>query len=100
MLEELPTGRYCRADVWLIRIGDGDQFSSGWSAEPEFGDPIAIIPYNPPIRVCYHSADGGERLLPQDLGKAIVRWLAALVTGRGTVPRGGFGHLPLRAGEN
>ncbi len=95
---------------WLIRIGDGDQFSSGFVEV----NPNSKIPalrdhtHNPPIRVfesgsiLLYLAEKFGYFLPQDLAKRTetMNWLFWLQGGC-TVPRRWFWSLlPLRAGEN
>jgi glutathionylspermidine amidase/synthetase len=104
MLEELlalgVTG--AEYDAWLIRIGDGDQFSSGFVEV----NPNSKIPalrdhtHNPPIRVfesgsiLLYLAEKFGYFLPQDLAKRTetMNWLFWL---QGAAPflGGGFGHF-------
>ncbi|EPW1770025.1 glutathione-dependent disulfide-bond oxidoreductase [Escherichia coli] len=104
MLEELlalgVTG--AEYDAWLIRIGDGDQFSSGFVEV----NPNSKIPalrdhtHNPPIRVfesgsiLLYLAEKFGYFLPQDLAKRTetMSWLFWL---QGAAPflGGGFGHF-------
>lgn len=106
MLEELlalgVTG--AEYDAWLIRIGDGDQFSSGFVEV----NPNSKIPalrdhtHNPPIRVfesgsiLLYLAEKFGYFLPQDLAKRTetMNWLFWL---QGAAPflGGGFGHFTI-----
>ncbi len=106
MLEELLTLGVTGAeyDARLIRIGDGDQFSSGFVEV----NPNSKIPalrdhtHNPPIRVfesgsiLLYLAEKFGYFLPQDLAKRTetMSWLFWL---QGAAPflGGGFGHFTI-----
>lgn len=104
MLEELlalgVTG--AEYDAWLIRIGEGDQFSSGFvDINPNSKIPaLRDNSHNPPIRVfesgaiLVYLADKFGHFLPQDLAKRTetLNWLFWL---QGAAPflGGGFGHF-------
>jgi GST-like protein len=103
MLEELlalgVTG--AEYDAWLIRIGEGDQFSSGFVEV----NPNSKIPAlrdhstNPPTRVfesghiLLYLAEKFGHFLPKDPATHRDAELAVLASGRGTVLGGGFGHF-------
>lgn len=104
MLEELLAQgvKGAEYDAWIIRIGDGDQFSSGFVEV----NPNSKIPalrdhsQNPPVRVfesgaiLLYLAEKYGYFLPQDLAKRTetLNWLFWL---QGAAPflGGGFGHF-------
>lgn len=104
MLEELLARGVTGAeyDAWLIRIGEGDQFSSGFvDINPNSKIPaLRDNSQNPPIRVfesgaiLVYLADKFGHFLPQDLAKRTetLNWLFWL---QGAAPflGGGFGHF-------
>lgn len=104
MLEELLAQGVTGAeyDAWLIRIGDGDQFSSGFvDVNPNSKIPaLRDHSQNPPLRVfesgaiLLYLAEKFGYFLPQDLAKRTetLNWLFWL---QGAAPflGGGFGHF-------
>jgi GST-like protein len=104
MLEELLARRHSGAeyDAWLIRIGEGDQFSSGFVAvNPNSKIPALLDRSGPkPVRVfetgailVYLAEKFGE-LLPTEAG-ARAECLSWLFWQMGSAPYlgGGFGHF-------
>ncbi len=105
MLEELLAAGHTGAeyDAWLIKIGDGDQFGSGFVAV----NPNSKIPAlldrgtSPPVRVfesgailMYLAEKFGGAFLPKDGGKR-AECLSWLFWQMGAAPYlgGGFGHF-------
>lgn len=102
MLEELLAAGHSGAeyDAWLINIGDGDQFGSGFveinpnSKIPALVDRSAAEP----VRVfesgsiLLHLAEKFEAFLPQDQKTEVLNWLFWQM---GSAPYlgGGFGHF-------
>ena len=104
MLEELLAAGHSGAeyDAWLINIGEGDQFSSGFVAV----NPNSKIPamvdrsMDPPLRLfesgsmLVHLADKFGAFLPKDVAKRaeVMNWLMWQM---GSTPflGGGFGHF-------
>ncbi len=104
MLEELLALGVTEAeyDAWMIRIGEGDQFSSGFvDVNPNSKIP-ALMDHsaNPPIRVfesgaiVLYLADKFGKLVPKDIAgrTETLNWLFWL---QGSAPYlgGGFGHF-------
>lgn len=110
MLEELLALGHTGAeyDAWLIRIGDGDQFSSGFvNVNPNSKIPALLDrSVNPPLRVfesgsiLLHLAQKFDALLPSDLAgrTETLNWLFWQM---GSAPYlgGGFGHFYVYAPE-
>ena len=104
MLEELLALGHAGAeyDAWLIRIGDGDQFGSGFvAANPNSKIPALVDHSGPtPIRVfesgaiLLHLAEKFGEFLPTDAG-ARAECLSWLFWQMGSAPYlgGGFGHF-------
>jgi GST-like protein len=103
MLEELlALGHGAEYDAWLIRIGDGDQFSSGFVAvNPNSKIPALLDRSGPtPIRVfesgaiLMHLAEKFDAFLPTATG-ARAECLSWLFWQMGSAPYlgGGFGHF-------
>ena len=104
MLEELLSLGYSGAeyDAWLIRIGDGDQFGSGFVAvNPNSKIPALVDRSGPtPIRVfesgaiLMHLAEKFGAFLPAEGRQARrVPVMAVLADGQRAVSGGGFGHF-------
>jgi GSH-dependent disulfide-bond oxidoreductase len=110
MLEELLELGHSGAeyDAWLIKIGDGDQFSSGFvAANPNSKIPVLVDHSNPkPVRVfesgaiLMHLAIKFGALLPLD-GEERAECLSWLFWQVGAAPYlgGGFGHFYAYAPE-
>jgi GST-like protein len=104
MLEELLAAGHAGAeyDAWLIRIGDGDQFGSGFVAvNPNSKIPALLDRSGPkPIRVfesgaiLMHLAEKFDAFLPTEAG-ARAECLSWLFWQMGSAPYlgGGFGHF-------
>ena len=104
MLEELLAAGHSDAeyDAWLIRINEGDQFSSGFvSANPNSKIPALVDHSGPtPIRVfesgaiLIHLAEKFSAFLPTDSAKR-AECLSWLFWQMGSAPflGGGFGHF-------
>ena len=104
MLEELLSAGHSGAeyDAWLIRINEGDQFSSGFvSANPNSKIPALVDHSGPtPIRVfesgaiLIHLAEKFSAFLPTDSAKR-AECLSWLFWQMGSAPflGGGFGHF-------
>ena len=104
MLEELLALGHAGAeyDAWLIRINDGDQFSSGFvAANPNSKIPVLVDRSGPdPVRVfesgaiLMHLAEKFGAFLP-DSGSARAECLSWLFWLMGSAPflGGGFGHF-------
>ena len=104
MLEELLALGHSGAeyDAWLIRIGDGDQFGSGFvAANPNSKIPALVDRSGPkPIRVfetgaiLMHLAEKFGEFLPKEAG-ARAECLSWLMWQMGSTPYvgGGFGHF-------
>ena len=104
MLEELLALGHSGAeyDAWLIRIGDGDQFGSGFvAANPNSKIPALVDRSGPkPIRVfetgaiLMHLAEKFGEFLPTEAG-ARAECLSWLMWQMGSTPYvgGGFGHF-------
>lgn len=104
MLEELLAAGHTGAeyDAWLIRIGDGDQFGSGFvEVNPNSKIPALLDRSGPePIRVfesgaiLMHLAEKFGAFLPKD-GPARAEALSWLFWQMGSAPflGGGFGHF-------
>jgi GST-like protein len=104
MLEELLAAGHTGAeyDAWLIRIGDGDQFGSGFvAANPNSKIPALVDHSGPaPIRVfesgaiLMHLAEKFGAFLPTDPAKR-AECLSWLFWQMGSAPflGGGFGHF-------
>jgi GST-like protein len=104
MLEELLAAGHSGAeyDAWLIKIGDGDQFSSGFvDANPNSKIPALVDRSGPePIRVfesgaiLIHLAEKFGEFLPTDTAKR-AETLSWLMWQMGSAPflGGGFGHF-------
>ena len=104
MLEELLALGHARAeyDAWLIKIGDGDQFGSGFvAANPNSKIPALVDRSGPaPIRVfesgaiLIHLAEKFGEFLPKE-GAARAECLSWLFWQMGSAPYlgGGFGHF-------
>ncbi len=104
MLEELLALGHAGAeyDAWLIKIGDGDQFSSGYvAANPNSKIPVLVDRSGPePIRVfesgaiLIHLAEKFGEFLPTETAKRaeVLSWLMWQM---GSTPflGGGFGHF-------
>lgn len=110
MLEELLALGYKEAeyDAWLIRISEGDQFSSGFvAANPNSKIPV-LIDYSgeKPIRIfesgsiLLYLADKFHHFLPQDSGQRTetLNWLFWQM-GSAPYVGGGFGHFYVYAPE-
>ncbi|WP_176591427.1 glutathione-dependent disulfide-bond oxidoreductase [Sphingobium sp. EM0848] len=103
MLEELlEAGKDAEYDAWLIRIGDGDQFGSGFvSVNPNSKIP-ALMDHgvSPPQRVfesgsiLLYLAEKFGAFLPTDPSKRteVLNWLFWQM-GAGPLLGGGFGHF-------
>lgn len=110
MLEELLALGHSGAeyDAWLIKIGDGDQFSSGFvEVNPNSKIPALLDrSVEPPLRVfesgsiLLHLAEKFGALLPKDLA-ARTETLNWLFWQMGAAPYlgGGFGHFYVYAPE-
>lgn len=110
MLEELLALGHAGAeyDAWLIRIGDGDQFSSGFvEVNPNSKIPALLDrSVEPPVRVfesgsiLLHLAQRFDALLPSDPA-ARTETLNWLFWQMGSAPYlgGGFGHFYVYAPE-
>ena len=104
MLEELLAAGHSGAeyDAWLIRINEGDQFSSGYvAANPNSKIPVLVDRSGPePIRVfesgaiLIHLAEKFVAFLPTDVAKR-AETLSWLMWQMGSTPflGGGFGHF-------
>ena len=104
MLEELLAAGHEGAeyDAWLIRINEGDQFSSGYvAANPNSKIPVLVDRSGPePIRVfesgaiLIHLAEKFGEFLPTDTAKR-AETLSWLMWQMGSTPflGGGFGHF-------
>lgn len=104
LLEELLAAGYSGAeyDAWLIKIGDGDQFSSGYvAANPNSKIPVLVDRSGPePIRVfesgaiLIHLAEKFGAFLPTETAKR-AETLSWLMWQMGSAPflGGGFGHF-------
>jgi len=104
MLEELLAAGHGGAeyDAWLINIGEGDQFSSGYvAANPNSKIPVLIDRSGPePIRIfesgaiLIHLAEKFGAFLPTDTAKR-AETLSWLMWQMGSTPflGGGFGHF-------
>jgi GST-like protein len=104
MLEELLAAGHSGAeyDAWLIKIGDGDQFSSGFvDANPNSKIPALVDRSGPePIRVfesgaiLIHLAEKFGAFLPTETAKR-AETLSWLMWQMGSAPflGGGFGHF-------
>ena len=104
MLEELFTAGHSGAeyDAWLINIGEGDQFSSGYvAANPNSKIPVLVDHSGAePIRVfesgaiLIHLAEKFGAFLPTDTAKR-AETLSWLMWQMGSAPflGGGFGHF-------
>ena len=104
LFEELLAAGYTGAeyDAWLIRIGEGDQFTSGFvAANPNSKIPALVDRSGPkPIRVfesgaiLLHLAERFGAFLPKD-GEARAETLSWLFWQMGSTPYvgGGFGHF-------
>jgi len=110
MLEELLEAGFTDADydAWLIKIGDGDQFSSGFVAVNPNSKIPALMAHSvsPPQRVfesgaiLLYLAEKFGALLPTDPAKrtAALSWLFWQM-GAGPLLGGGFGHFYAYAPE-
>lgn len=110
MLEELLAAGHSGAeyDAWLIKIGDGDQFSSGFvAANPNSKIPALIDRSGPePIRIfesgaiLLHLAEKFGAFIPTDT-KGRAECLSWLFWQMGSAPfiGGGFGHFYAYAPE-
>jgi GST-like protein len=110
MLEELLARGHAGAeyDAWLIKIGDGDQFGSGFvEVNPNSKIPALMDRSGPqPIRVfesgaiLLHLAEKFGEFLPKDPGKR-AETFSWLFWQMGSAPYlgGGFGHFYLYAPE-
>ncbi|PBN45422.1 glutathione-dependent disulfide-bond oxidoreductase [Sphingobium sp. D43FB] len=110
MLEELLEAGFADADydAWLIRIGDGDQFSSGFVAVNPNSKIPALMDHSvsPPQRVfesgaiLLYLAEKFGAFLPTDPAKrtAALSWLFWQM-GAGPLLGGGFGHFYAYAPE-
>lgn len=110
MLEELLEAGFADADydAWLIRIGDGDQFSSGFVAVNPNSKIPALMDHSvsPPQRVfesgaiLLYLAEKFGAFLPTDPAKrtAAISWLFWQM-GAGPLLGGGFGHFYAYAPE-
>ena len=104
MLEELLAAGHAGAeyDAWLIKIGDGDQFGSGFvSVNPNSKIPALMDRSGPtPIRIfesgaiLMHLAEKFGAFLPTDVAKRAecLSWLFWQM-GSGPYLGGGFGHF-------
>ena len=104
LLEELLAAGHSGAeyDAWLIKIGDGDQFSSGYvAANPNSKIPVLVDRSGPePIRVfesgaiLIHLAEKFGAFLPTDTARR-AETLSWLMWQMGSAPflGGGFGHF-------
>lgn len=104
MLEELLAAGHGGAeyDAWLINIGEGDQFSSGYvAANPNSKIPVLVDRSGPePIRIfesgaiLIHLAEKFGAFLPTDTAKR-AETLSWLMWQMGSTPflGGGFGHF-------
>ncbi|MBL0767524.1 glutathione-dependent disulfide-bond oxidoreductase [Sphingopyxis sp. XHP0097] len=104
MLEELLAAGHSGAeyDAWLINIGEGDQFSSGYVAiNPNSKIPVLVDRSGPePIRIfesgaiLIHLAEKFGAFLPTDTAKR-AETLSWLMWQMGSTPflGGGFGHF-------
>ncbi|KTE22004.1 glutathione S-transferase [Sphingopyxis sp. H050] len=104
LLEELLAAGHNGAeyDAWLIKIGDGDQFSSGYvAANPNSKIPVLVDRSGPePIRVfesgaiLIHLAEKFGAFLPTETAKR-AETLSWLTWQMGSAPflGGGFGHF-------
>jgi len=104
MLEELLAAGHSGAeyDAWLINIGEGDQFSSGYVAiNPNSKIPVLVDRSSPePIRIfesgaiLIHLAEKFGAFLPTDTAKR-AETLSWLMWQMGSTPflGGGFGHF-------
>jgi len=104
LLEELLAAGHSGAeyDAWLIKIGDGDQFSSGYvAANPNSKIPVLVDRSGPePIRVfesgaiLIHLAEKFGSFLPTETAKR-AETLSWLMWQMGSAPflGGGFGHF-------
>ena len=110
MLEELVEAGFTDADydAWLIKIGDGDQFSSGFVAVNPNSKIPALMDHSvsPPQRVfesgaiLMYLAEKFGAFLPTDPAKrtAALSWLFWQM-GAGPLLGGGFGHFYAYAPE-
>jgi len=110
MLEELVEAGFTDADydAWLIKIGDGDQFSSGFVAVNPNSKIPALMDHSvsPPQRVfesgaiLLYLAEKFGAFLPTDPAKrtAALSWLFWQM-GAGPLLGGGFGHFYAYAPE-
>ncbi|MEG8219231.1 glutathione-dependent disulfide-bond oxidoreductase [Sphingomonas sp. HH69] len=110
MLEELLEAGFADADydAWLIKIGDGDQFSSGFVAVNPNSKIPALMDHSvsPPQRVfesgaiLLYLAEKFGAFLPTDPAKrtAALSWLFWQM-GAGPLLGGGFGHFYAYAPE-
>ncbi|OHC95993.1 MAG: glutathione-dependent disulfide-bond oxidoreductase [Sphingomonadales bacterium RIFCSPLOWO2_12_FULL_63_15] len=110
MLEELLEAGFTAADydAWLIKIGDGDQFSSGFVAVNPNSKIPALMDHSvsPPQRVfesgaiLLYLAEKFGAFLPTDPAKrtAALSWLFWQM-GAGPLLGGGFGHFYAYAPE-
>ncbi|NIJ36903.1 GST-like protein [Sphingopyxis panaciterrae] len=104
LLEELLAAGHADAeyDAWLINIGEGDQFSSGYvAANPNSKIPVLVDRSGPePIRIfesgaiLIHLAEKFGAFLPTDSAKR-AETLSWLMWQMGSAPflGGGFGHF-------
>ena len=110
LLEELLEAGFTDADydAWLIKIGDGDQFSSGFVAVNPNSKIPALMDHSvsPPQRVfesgaiLLYLAEKFGAFLPTDLARrtAALSWLFWQM-GAGPLLGGGFGHFYAYAPE-
>jgi GSH-dependent disulfide-bond oxidoreductase len=107
MLEELlAAGHAAEYDAWLIRIGNGDQFGSGFvEREPQLEDPRAHGPFGrDPVRVfesgaiLLHLAEKFDAFHTREARPEMLSWLFWQM---GSAPYlgGGFGHFYAYAPE-
>ncbi|MHA6194384.1 glutathione-dependent disulfide-bond oxidoreductase [Pseudomonas wadenswilerensis] len=104
MLEELLAAGHKDAeyDAWLIRIGEGDQFGSGFvDLNPNSKIPALLdTRFKPAVRlfesgsILLHLADSFGAFIPKDPAKRAecLNWLFWQMSGAGFVG-GGFGHF-------
>lgn len=103
LLEELlAAGKDAEYDAWLIRIGDGDQFGSGFVAANPNSKIPALMDHSvdPPLRVfesgsiLAYLAEKFGAFLPKDL-RARTEAMSWLFWQMGSAPflGGGFGHF-------
>ena len=108
MLEELlEAGHAAEYDAWLINIGEGDQFGSGFvDINPNSKIPALLDRSGPqPVRVfesgaiLMHLAEKFAAFLPEGTGRAeVLSWLFWQV-GSAPFVGGGFGHFYAYAPE-